>query len=133
MASTGLPGPPGLVVRVSRSSWEEFRKMSDVFKKLAQSQVPSSATAIYTAPPTHTAIIKHISCVNPTGSGNVTLTMWQDGTTNAKLILPAATVLEGGWAEFDGAIEVDASGVIYAQASSNNVMTITLHGMEVLI
>jgi hypothetical protein len=104
--------------------------MSDAFRKLYQGQVPASATTLYTVPAVTTAIVKHIRAVNGTASDR-TLKLWHDGTADANLILPAATIVAGGWAEFDGNILMEAGDTLSGQASVATAITVTVYGDEV--
>lgn len=104
--------------------------MADAFKKLYQGQPGTSATTLYTVPASTAVIIKHIRVTNPTASDR-TVKLWHDGTADANVILPAATVLAGGWAEFDGTILMEAADTLSGQASAATALTVTVYGDEV--
>lgn len=104
--------------------------MADRFKLLYQGQLTTTPAVLYTVPAGRHCIIKHISVTNPTG-GAVSFRLWQGGLTDADLIVPAASIVAGGWADFDGAITVDALDTIGGAASANTSLTITIHGDEV--
>ena len=106
---------------------------SDNFKQLHQSQITTTAGALYTVPSSHEAIVKYITAVN-----NDTSTQWftllhTTGTpyTAATTIIPAATLPAGGWAEFDGTITMDASDIIGGDAETGAKVTITIYGDEI--
>lgn len=104
--------------------------MADSFEKLAQQQVPNSATTIYTVPASTQTIVKHIRVVNPSGA-DATIKIWHDGNADINIILPFATVLAGGWAEFDGVITMETGDTLQTNSGTNNALTITVYGDEV--
>jgi len=105
----------------------------DNFKLLHQSQLSTTAGALYTVPANHETIIKSISVVN-----NDTEALWftlfhTTGTTytEATTIIPEATLPAGGWAEWEGAITMDASDVLGGDAEQASEITITVWGDEI--
>jgi len=105
----------------------------DNFKLLHQSQITTTAGALYTVPANHETIIKSISVVN-----NDTEALWftlfhTTGTTysEATTIIPEATIAAGGWAEWEGAITMDASDVLGGDAEQASEITITVWGDEI--
>ena len=105
----------------------------DNFKLLHQSQLSTTAGALYTVPANHETIIKSISVVN-----NDTEALWftlfhTTGTTysEATTIIPEATIAAGGWAEWEGAITMDASDVLGGDAEQASEITITVWGDEI--
>ena len=103
--------------------------MAETIKKLAQTPIDATVEAIYTVPASTTTIIKHIRIVNPSGTA-ATVTLYHDGTTDAFMILPAATIEAGGWAEYDGVITMETGDTLQAKSGTDDVMTITVYGME---
>ena len=106
---------------------------SDNFKLLHQSQITTTAGALYTVPADHETIIKGIKVVN-----NDTEALWftlfhTTGTTYtvATTIIPAATLPAGGWAEFDGTITMDADDIIGGDAEQGSEITISVYGDEI--
>ena len=106
---------------------------SDNFKLLHQSQLSTTAGALYTVPANHETISKGIKVVN-----NDTEALWftlfhTQGTTYdaTTTIIPAATLPAGGWAQFDGTITMDASDIIGGDAETGNLITITIYGDEI--
>ena len=106
---------------------------SDNFKQLHQSQLSTTAGALYTVPANHETIIKNITVVN-----NDTEALWftlfhSTGTTydEATTIIPEATIPAGGWAEFNGTITMDADDIIAGKGEANTELTITLYGDEI--
>lgn len=104
--------------------------MAQSYKQLAQTQAASSATAVYTVPAATQAIVKHMRIVN-TDTVPRWIKLWNNGTTDADLILPQTTIAAGGWAEFDGTITMAAADTLSAQGEVASKITITLHGAEV--
>ena len=89
---------------------------TDNFKMLHQSQIGTTAGALYTVPANHETIIKNIVLVN-----NDTEALWvtlfhTTGTTysEATTILPETTMLAGGFGENDSTITMDAGDIIGA-------------------
>ena len=106
---------------------------SDNFKLLHQSQLSTTAGALYTVPANHETIIKNITVVN-----NDTEALWftlfhTTGTTytEATTIIPAATIAAGGWAEWEGSMTLDASDVLGGDGEQASELTITVWGDEI--
>ena len=106
---------------------------SDNFKLLHQSQLSTTAGALYTVPANHETIIKNITVVN-----NDTEALWftlfhTTGTTytEAKTIIPEATIAAGGWAEWEGSMTLDASDVLGGDGEQASELTITVWGDEI--
>ena len=99
------------------------------FKKLYQGQPASTGTTLYTVPANTQTKIEYIVISNTTGSDR-TITIYHDGTTAAFNILPAATILAGGYAEFMGGILMEASDTLYAVSSVSATLTVTVYGTE---
>lgn len=104
--------------------------MADTFKKLYQGQPGTGATTLYTVPASTSAIVKHITVSNPTGASR-TVKLWQSGTADTNVILPTATILAGGWAEFDGTVTLAAADTISGICDAATALTVTIHGDEV--
>jgi len=106
---------------------------SDNFKLIHQSQISTTAGALYTVPANHETIIKHISVVN-----NDTEALWftlfhSTGTTytEATTIIPEVDIPAGGWAEFNGTITMDATDILAGQAEQASEITISIYGDEI--
>ena len=106
---------------------------TDNLKQLHQSQIGTSAGALYTVPANHETIIKNITVVN-----NDTEALWftlfhTTGTTysEATTIIPEATIQAGGWAEWEGSITMDASDILGGDAEQASEITITVWGDEI--
>jgi hypothetical protein len=78
---------------------DEVAAGADTFKVLAQGQLPSSVGTLYTVPGSTATIVKAIHLVNGTG-GSVTARLNVKGTAAANAILPAITILAGGFAVY---------------------------------
>ena len=105
----------------------------DNFKLLHQSQITTTAGALYTVPANHETIVKNIMVVN-----NDTEALWFTlihtvGTTytEATTIIPEATLPAGGWAEFNGTITMDAADIIGGDVETASKVTITIYGDEI--
>ena len=106
---------------------------TDNFKLLHQSQLSTTAGALYTVPANHETIIKNITVVN-----NDTEALWftlfhTTGTTytEATTIIPEATIAAGGWAEWEGSMTLDASDVLGGDGEQASELTITVWGDEI--
>ena len=106
---------------------------TDNFKLLHQSQITTTAAALYTVPADHETIVKYITVVN-----NDTEALWftlfhTTGTTSTEAppIIPEATLPIGGWAEFNGTITMDAADIIGGDAEQGSEITISIYGDEI--
>lgn len=106
--------------------------MAETYKKLDQRAVPNTATTVYTVPssPSTQAIVKSIRAVN-TSASSATIKIWQGGTADANVILPATTIDAGGFAEWEGTMTMAAADYIAAQASAATSITMTINGLEI--
>lgn len=78
---------------------DEVASGADTFKVLAQGQLPSTVGTLYTVPSSTATLVKAIHLVNGT-AGSVTARLNVKGTAAANAILPAITILAGGFATF---------------------------------
>ena len=106
---------------------------TDNFKLLHQSQLSTTAGALYTVPANHETIVKNITVVN-----NDTEALWftlfhTTGTTysEATTIIPEATIVAGGWAEWEGAMTLDADDILGGDGEQASELTITVWGDEI--
>lgn len=104
--------------------------MANTYKKLAQAELTGGNDTLYTVPGSTETIVSHIRIVN-TDSSDRTVKLWHDGTTDPYVILPSATVLAGGWAEFDGTILMEAADTLVALGSAASALTVTVYGTEI--
>lgn len=108
--------------------------MAEVYRKLAQTTLTNSAAVVYTPTSTYSGIVKSIRVVNITSS-SATVTLYQtasNGTAGTgNMILPATTIDGNGFGEFDGTITITGTDSIWAVASANSALTITIYGVEV--
>jgi hypothetical protein len=105
---------------VPKSSVPDFQ---GTWKKLAQASVSNSESTVYTVPASTQAKITHMRAVNSFNGLN-SIRMEHDGVP----ILPAANIVNGGWAEWDGEMFLEAGDTINAQAGSNSVI-LTIYGI----
>jgi hypothetical protein len=105
----------------------------DNFKMLHQSQIGTTAGALYTVPANHETIIKGITLVNNDSEALWVTLFHTTGTTytEATKILPPITMLAGGFGEFDGTITMDAADIIGGDAEQASEITITIYGDEI--
>ena len=104
--------------------------MAETYKKLYQNQLGNSAATLFTVGGSASVIVKHIRLTNSTGTDR-TARLYHDGTNDATTILPSATIKAGGWAEFDGAILMEASDTMAGEASAASAITCTIYGLEI--
>lgn len=104
--------------------------MADVYKRLYQGVLGTSATTLYTAPSSTQVIVRSIRVVN-TNTASVTLRVWQGGTADTNLILPATAIDPGGFGEFEGVLTMEAGDTLAAAAGTASSLTFTVHGMEI--
>ena len=107
--------------------------MAETYKKLAQGQLATSVGQLYACPANTTAIVRHIRLVNTDSAiHSVTMHHIDSGVTpsGATNILNAVNLAAGGWAEFDGAILMEASDTIAGEASAGSAITCTIYGLE---
>jgi len=109
--------------------------MAETFKELAQRQVPVTTPAsVYAPAAATTAIIKGMKITNPSGAA-ATVRLYHHNSggaaSDATTILPAVSIPAGGWAEFDGVMVMDALDDLKCVSDTNNVLTITVYGMEI--
>lgn len=111
-AADTITGVAGSATSITYTiSGDEITASGDEFKVLAQGQLPSSIGTIYTVPASTMAIVKSIHLSNPTGSA-VTAKLAVNGTANSNVILPAISIVAGGFAVFgsDGWVFYNADG-----------------------
>lgn len=102
---------------------------TESFTQLAQTQVPNSATIVYTVPVDTQTIIRNMIIVNPSG-GSCWVKMWTNAAADANIILPQVILDAGEWGDDDDAITLEAGDTIMAQAQASTTITLTIHGVE---
>ena len=102
----------------------------EVFKTLAQAQLATSVTAIYTAPASTAGIVRRVVIVN-NDTVDRTFRLYKNGTGAANAITPTLTIDAGGFAEWDGAMAFAATESLRAIGSVSSQLTITVDGVEV--
>lgn len=104
--------------------------MTDTFKKLAQSQAPAAAAAIYTVPGSTQAIVRQIIVVNTdTVARDITL---YDGGSAAGNVIHGLTTLQPNETMFmDCYITMASGGTLQALGSVASKLTITVYGLEI--
>ena len=104
--------------------------MPESYKRIYQGQLTTSATAVYTVPSATDTIIKSIRIANTTAN-STTVKLWNGGSGDANVILPAVTIDAGGFAEFDGTLTMNAADTLHAQAGANSTLTMSVYGVEI--
>lgn len=104
--------------------------MPEAYKELYSGQPGTSAAAVYTVPGATQAIVKHYKAVN-VAAVPVSIKLFQNGTTDAKCILPAIVLQPGEFLEWEGTITLAATNTLAAQASAASSITLTINGVEV--
>lgn len=105
--------------------------ITESYKQLFQGTIAAGATTYYTVPALTQTIVKHISIVNPSGA-DAWVKLWTSGTTDADLVLPQVSIDAGGWSEFDGTMTLSAGDIVAAQSQTAGVLTMTIHGTELV-
>lgn len=111
-AADTITGVAGSAISITYTiSGDEITASGDEFKVLAQGQLPSTIGTLYTVPASTMAIVKSIHLANPT-AGAVTAKLAVKGTANANVILPAISIVAGGFAVFgsDGWVFYNSDG-----------------------
>ena len=103
--------------------------MAETYVIIYQGQPSGSAATVYTCAATNGAIIRGIRVVNPTG-GTHSITLWQNGTDDAHMILPATAVDAGGVFLDSGVICIALDDTLAAMSSSGSTLTVTIYGVE---
>jgi hypothetical protein len=114
--------------------------MTDTYSRLAQDDLnlaDASPTALVTAGGTEQIIVKHIRVVNQSSSVTAAVKFWQTGTTTDDMILPAADIAGGGWAEFEGTIILNPGEVLYGDSVTptsgpGTDLTVTIYGLGMM-
>ena len=113
--------------------------MAEVYKRLGQGLVQDNSgnqasTVLYDCPSSTEAIIKSINICNNTGA-DVTISVHHTDNTaalaNSNMLIPSVTVKAGGWMEFDGTMCMAATTELHAVASTDNVVSYTIWGVEI--
>ena len=100
---------------------------------LHQSQITTTAGALYTVPANHETIIKSIKLVNNDSEPLWVTLFHTTGTTynETTRILPPTTMLAGGFGTDDSTITLDAGDIIGGDAEQASEITITIYGDEI--
>lgn len=105
--------------------------MTDTFKTLSQSQLPSSAAAQYTVPASTQAVVKRAHLVNTSGAQVTGIKLFSGGTAAANQITPAVTLEAGEGIDYQLDATLAAAGTIAGVAGTASAVTLTLYGLEV--
>lgn len=105
--------------------------MAESYKKLYQGQpaAAASTTTMYTVPAATSAIVKQMRIVNTSTTTATTIKIWNGGTADSNVILPATSIDAGGFAEFDGTITLATGETLIGQTGAATI-TVTIYGVE---
>lgn len=92
----------------------------------------SSNTTVYTAPSGYTAIILMAQVTNITTSAANVIFGWNNGTTNTELVFNLSTPPNDALNALTGKLVLSNAHYVYASASSNNALKMTLSVLESL-
>lgn len=108
--------------------------MADTYKKLYQGTLTTASGQVYpasgTVPSGTQVIVKSMRIVNYHATTATTIKLWQGGSADTNVILPATTVDSQGFAEFEGTLTMGVGDNIVAQAGANSSITLTIYGLE---
>ena len=107
--------------------------MARIAKRLAgPAQVTNSAATKYTVPALTKTIIRHIHIQNPSGSAvTFTLSIGTDGATTR--LFDAYSIGAGTVLDHFCYYVVDAAEIVQALAGTNNILTLTIDGDEIVL
>ena len=100
-------------------------------KSLADGQLATTKTTLYTAPAATQAIVKKITLVNTSsGTVNVNLYFKASGGTSRRLI-PKDMEMTGGYlAVLDDEVTLEAADIIEGDANAGSVIDYVISGVE---
>ena len=104
--------------------------MTDTYKKLSQTQLPTSAAAQYTVPGATQAIIRSIVLTNTSASPR-TVNLFTDGSAAVNSILDNYTIPANSRVELNSIVTLGAAGAIWANCSATVSVTMTIFGLEI--
>ena len=108
-------------------------KMARIAKRLAgPAQVSNGALTKYTVPALTKTIIRHIHVENPSGSA-VTFTLSIGADAAATRLFDAYSIGAGTIFDHFCYYVVDVGEIIQALAGTNNILTLTIDGDEIIL
>ena len=106
--------------------------MARIAKRLAgPALVTNSAATVYTVPSSTKAVVRHIHVQNPTGS-SVAFTISIGTDAAGTRLFDAYVIAAGTVLDHYGAYVLSAAEIIQAVAGTNNVLTLTISGDEIV-
>lgn len=103
-----------------------------LMKSLGQGVLTTVSATLYTVPALTQTKIKYINLSNPTVTATaVTLSINGPAGTDANKIFPAIEIPAGGFAEYDGEIDLEATDTLRGLAATASLVTYTLTGIEI--
>ena len=107
--------------------------MARIAKRLAGPALLTNAAADkYTVPAVTKTIVRHVHVQNPTGAA-VTFTMSIGADAAATRLFDAYSIAAGAVLDHFCYYVLEAAEVIQALAGTNNVMTLTIDGDEIIL
>lgn len=107
--------------------------MARIPKRLAgPAQVSNAAATKYTVPALTKTIIRHVHVQNPSGAA-VTFTMSIGADAAATRLFDAYSLAAGAVLDHFCYYVVDAAEIVQALAGTNNILTLTIDGDEIVL
>ena len=107
--------------------------MARIAKRLAgPAQVSNAAATKYTVPALTKTIVRHVHVQNPSGAA-VTFTMSIGADAAATRLFDAYSIAAGAVLDHFCYYVIDVAEIIQALAGTNNVLTLTIDGDEIVL
>lgn len=107
--------------------------MARIAKRLAgPAQVSNAAATKYTVPAVTKTIVRHVHIENPSGAA-VTFTMSIGADAAATRLFDAYSIAAGSVFDHFCYYVIEAAEIIQALAGTNNVLTLTIDGDEIVL
>lgn len=107
--------------------------MARIAKRLAgPAQVSNAAATKYTVPALTKTIVRHVHLQNPSGAA-VTFTMSIGADAAATRLFDAYSIAAGATLDHFCYYVVEAAEIIQALAGTNNILTLTIDGDEIVL
>jgi hypothetical protein len=107
--------------------------MARIAKRLAgPAQVSNAAATKYTVPALTKTIVRHVHVQNPSGAA-VTFTMSIGADAAATRLFDAYSIAAGAVLDHFCYYVIDVAEIIQALAGTNNILTLTIDGDEIVL
>jgi hypothetical protein len=105
--------------------------MADVAKRLTgPALITNSGTTVYTVPASTTTTVRNIHACYTGSSTSVTFTLGINGVTTALSLYYQFALPERGTLDWSGFLVLNAGDTVQALASTTNVVSLTISGVE---